>query len=51
LEFAKVVKPHFKSATAEERAGEYIYRPNEVTGEIRLVRSWHAIGQPVCDFI
>jgi hypothetical protein len=38
------MKPHFKSAAAAE---EWIVRPGEVTGEIRLCREWHAQGNSV----
>ena len=49
LDYATLCKPHTgKSATSAEKAGKYIERPGEVSGEIRVVKGWFAIGQEVC---
>lgn len=48
MDYAKKVKPlQGKSVTSAEKTGEYVDRPGQVAGEIRLVRSWFAIGQAV----
>lgn len=36
-----------KSATGATRAGEFIRKQGQIVGEIRCVRGWHALGQPV----
>lgn len=48
MNYTQIVEPHQgKTATSAEKTGVYVDRPGEVTGEIRLVRSWFAIGQEV----
>ena len=48
LEYANYVPPHIgKSATSADKAGKYMYKTGEVSGEIRLVKGWFAIGQEV----
>lgn len=48
LNYAEYSKPHIgESATSADKAGKYVDRPGEVTGEIRLVKGWFAIGQEV----
>ncbi len=49
LEYVKHVPPHMgKSATSDDRAGTFVMRAGEVSGEIRLVKGWYGIGQEVC---
>ena len=49
LDYAKICEPHTgKSATSADKAGKYIVRPGEVSGEIQVVKGWFAIGQEVC---
>ena len=51
LEYATLCKPHTgKSATSADKAGKYIECPGEVSGEIRVVKGWFAIGQEVWAF-
>ncbi|KIL56279.1 hypothetical protein M378DRAFT_17219 [Amanita muscaria Koide BX008] len=46
LAYAEVNPPHIgKSATSQSKVGLYADRPGEVRGEIRLVRTWFALGQ------
>ena len=41
-------KPHIgKSATGADKASRYVERPGEVSGELRVVKGWFAIGQEV----
>jgi hypothetical protein len=42
-----------KSATSQDKAGIYVDRPGEVTGELALVKGWFGLGQDseVCNFI
>lgn len=48
LQYAKFCRPHIgKSATSADKAGKYVDRPGEVSGEIRLVKGWFGIGQEV----
>jgi hypothetical protein len=48
LDYTEIVKPQVgKSATSADKAGVYVDRDGELMGEIRCVRHWHAIGQPV----
>lgn len=47
-EYAKIVHPHQgRTQTSMEKVGNYVDRPNEIAGEIRLVRHWFALGQEV----
>lgn len=48
LDYAEVNKPHIgKSATGQSKVGLYADHPEEVKGEIRIVRTWYALGQEV----
>jgi hypothetical protein len=48
LEYATFCKPHTgKSATSADKAGKYVERHGEVSGEIRIVKGWFGIGQEV----
>ena len=48
LSYGEVNHPHIgKSATSASKVGKYADRPGEVSGEIRVVRTWYALGQEV----
>jgi hypothetical protein len=45
LKYAEVVKPTVGKTA--DKGGVYVHKPGQVTGEIRCVRYWHAIGHSV----
>ena len=48
LDYATFCKPHIgKSATSADKAGRYVERPGEVSGELHVVKGWFAIRQEV----
>ncbi len=50
MDYAKIVHPHQgKTKTSKEKKGSFIERADEVAGEVRIVKGWHAIGRAVCD--
>jgi hypothetical protein len=47
-EYADVVPPHTtKTKTSDAKKGSYIHKPGQITGEVRVVKTWHGIGQGV----
>lgn len=48
MDYASIVKPECgKSNTGEDRTGQYLERGEQIAGEVRMARYWHALGQEV----
>jgi hypothetical protein len=48
LRYATVVKPHIgRIRSTKGKTGCFIHKKGEISGELRIVRHWHGIGQVV----
>jgi hypothetical protein len=50
MQFGKAVKPNYgKAADKNKRdhASSYVHRPGQITGIVKLVTGWHAVGRTV----
>jgi hypothetical protein len=46
--YTLVVKPRrCKTKTTLAKKGRYVDRKGQITGELRMIRGWHGIGQVV----
>lgn len=49
--YAEEFPPHKNvTVTSEVTASKWVDREGQVSGEIRIVRGWHAIGSPEVSF-
>jgi hypothetical protein len=50
MQFGTAVKPKYGNAADKNKrdyAGSYIHRPGQMTGIVKLVTGWHAVGHTV----
>ena len=46
-----LVKPHRCKKSGKTKKARYVDRKGEITGELRIVRGWHGIGQGVSEVL